>query len=218
MAERNLTRAQKILLKELDQITYAAGIDYWNILDRDPEYDQYRTIVLQAMRRDIVRGIVISQYTLLDEQVGSKVSRYMFDGGKFIKLWKTKKFERFNYFIVEKMSLMEKLAFAKDVYAVPKRIAADIDAINAIRNALAHAFFPENLRAYRTKHGSAFGRLVGPHYKGVDIFTANGVDRFLEDSRAAIQFFISDIRHKKNRKKLSTVVPPVVTFPADGQT
>ena len=109
--ERQLTRVQKLLLKELDEITSAAGIDYWNILDRDPEYDSIRTIVLQAMRRDIVRGIVISQYTLLDEQLGSKVSLYMFDNGKFMKLWRTKKFERFNYFVLEKMSLMEKLGF-----------------------------------------------------------------------------------------------------------
>ena len=37
-----------------------------------------------------------------------------------MKLWKTRKFERFNYFILEKMSLMEKLAFVKDVYMVSK--------------------------------------------------------------------------------------------------
>ena len=154
--ERRLTHTQKLLINELDQIMFEAGIDYWNILDHDPQYDAVRTIVLQAIRRDIVRGIVISQYTLLDEQLGSKVSRYMFDNEKFMKLWRTKKFERFNYFILEKMTLMEKLAFAKEVYAIPKGVAADIESINAIRNALAHAFFPENLRAYRTKHGSAF--------------------------------------------------------------
>ena len=97
-----------------------------------------------------------------------------------MKLWRTRKFERFNYFVLEKMSLMEKFAFAKDVYAIRKGVASNIESINAMRNALAHAFFPENLRAYRTKHGSAFRKLVGPHYKGVDIFTAAGVDRFLE--------------------------------------
>jgi hypothetical protein len=130
-------------MADLDKIMYAAGIDYWNILDRDPEYDRHRTVVLQAITREIVRGEIVSQYTLIDEQLGSKICRYMFDNKQFIRLWKTKKFERFNYFIVEKMSLMEKLAFVKDVYAVPRAIAADIENINAIRNALAHAFFPD---------------------------------------------------------------------------
>jgi hypothetical protein len=126
----------------------------------------------------------------------------MFENKAFMKLWKTKKFERFNYFILEKMSLMEKLAFVKDVYLVPKAIAAEIETINAIRNALAHAFFPENLRAYRTKHGSAFRKLAGPHYKGIDIFTLDGIDRFLDDSRRVVQFLITDIRRKK-RNQLS---------------
>jgi len=101
--------------------------------------------------RELIRGEVVTKYTLIDERLSSAICRYMFEGGKFMKLWKTKRFERFNYFILEKMSLMEKLAFVKDVYNIPKRLAADIEAINAIRNALAHAFFPENLRAHRIK-------------------------------------------------------------------
>jgi hypothetical protein len=109
--ERHLTRTQKRLLKDLDKIMSVAGLDYWNILDRDPEYDPHRTIVLQSIMREIVRGEVVSQYTLIDEQLGSKICRYMFDKRKFMRLWKTKKFERFNYFILEKMSLMEKLTF-----------------------------------------------------------------------------------------------------------
>ena len=43
-----------------------------------------------------MRGEVVSQYTLIDEQLGSKICRYMFDNKKFMSLWKTKKFERFN--------------------------------------------------------------------------------------------------------------------------
>jgi hypothetical protein len=137
--KRHLTRTQKRLIDDLDKIMFAAGLDYWNILDRDPKYDKHRTVVLQAMMREIVRGEVISQYTLIDEHLSSKICHYMFENNRFMNLWKTKKFERFNYFILEKMSLMEKLAFVKDVYKVSKAIAADIDAINAIRNALASA-------------------------------------------------------------------------------
>ena len=204
--KRHLTRTQKRLVDDLNKIMSAVGLDYWNILDRDPEYDQHRTVVLQAIVREIVRGEVISQYTLIDEQLGSRICRYMFESEAFMRLWKTKKFERFNYFILEKMSLMEKLAFVKDVYMMSKATAADVEAINAIRNAVAHAFFPENLRAYRTKQGSASRKLTGPRYKGVDIFTFDGIDRFLNDSRRVVQFLIMDIRRK--RRKLSTLLPP----------
>jgi hypothetical protein len=193
----------------------AAGLDYWNILDRDPKYDQHRTLVLQGMMREIVRGEVVSQFTLIDEHLGSKICRYMFENKRFATLWKTKRFERFNYFVLEKLSLMEKLAFVKDVYAVSKGIAAEIESINAIRNALAHAFFPENLRAYRSKPGWTARQFAGPRYKGVDIFTFEGFERFLADSRRVLQFLITDIQRKKG-KSVSTSTPNPLRIRATG--
>jgi hypothetical protein len=195
--DRRLTRTQKRLIDDLDKMMFAFNLDYWNILDRDPRYDQHRTIVLQSILREIVRGEVISQYTLIDEQLSLKMCRYMFGGTATTRLWKTKKFERFNYYVIEKLSLMEKLAFVKDVYGLSKGIIADIEAINAIRNALAHAFFPENLRAYRSKRRHAVGALTGPRYKGANVFTLNGVERFLSDSRRVVEFLIMDVRRKK---------------------
>jgi hypothetical protein len=169
---------------------------------------------LEVIRREVIRGEVVSQYTLIDEQLGSAVSRYMFANEKFMKLWRTKRFERFNYFILEKMSLMEKLAFVKDAYTVPKAIASDIEAINAMRNALAHAYFPENLRAHRTKHGKS-RRLAGPHYKGVDIFTIDGIDRFMDDAGNVVQFLITGIRWKRQRSKSAAPPLPSPVPPAD---
>jgi hypothetical protein len=197
---RSLSRTQKRLVADLDKIMGAAGLDYWNILDQ-AEYEDYRTTFLELITREIVGGEIVSRYTRIDEQLGSRICKYMFDGKSFLRLWKTKKFERFNcfYFVLEKMSLMEKLAFVKDIYHVPRSIASDIEGINAIRNAVAHAFFPENLRAYRMKHGSAFRKLSGPPYKGLDIFTFDGFDRFLTDAHEVTQFFITNIRRKKVR-------------------
>jgi hypothetical protein len=80
-------------VNDLDRIMSALGLDYWNILDRDPKYDPHRTLVLQAITREIVRGKVISQYTLIDEQLGSRICRYVFEDNAFMKLWNTKKFE-----------------------------------------------------------------------------------------------------------------------------
>jgi hypothetical protein len=182
------------LLADLDKIMSVAGLDYWNTLD---QRHQHRTTILQVVTREIVRGTVVSHYTRIDELLGSKICDYMFHGQSSIRLWKTKKFERFNYFILEKMSLMEKLAFVRDAYNVHRAIASDIESINAIRNAVAHAFYPENLRAYRMKRRSPSSTLQGPLYKGTDIFTFDGFNRFLSDAQK-VAHFIFTIRRKKS--------------------
>jgi hypothetical protein len=61
-----------------------------------------------------------------------------------IQLWKTKRFQLFNHHVIEELSLMAKFSFAKSIAKMPKGVAADIDRLNALRNGLAHAFFPEN--------------------------------------------------------------------------
>ena len=38
---------------------------------------------------------------------------------------------------------------------------------------------------------------MGPHYKGIDIFTLRGIKRFLEDTRRASTFLIMDVRRKR---------------------
>src|SRR5271156_3929207 len=123
-----LTRTQRALVEELDNITSVAGLDYRNILDRDVD-NEYRTTILQVIVREIVRGEVVTHYTLIDEHLGSRICNYLFDSKKFMALWKTKKFERFNYYILEKMSLLEKLALVKDIYRVSKTLSANIESI-----------------------------------------------------------------------------------------
>jgi hypothetical protein len=81
--ERSLTRVQKRLVEDLDKIMSAASLAYWNILDRDPKWDHDRTIILQGMMRDIVRGEVVSHYTLIDEHLGTKICQYMFPNPEF---------------------------------------------------------------------------------------------------------------------------------------
>jgi len=42
---------------------------------------------------------------------------------------------------------------------------------------------------------------MGPHYKGIDIFTLRGIKRFLEDARRASTFLIMDVRRKRQGKQ-----------------
>jgi hypothetical protein len=94
------------------------------------------------------------------------------------KLWKTKKFKNFNYHILEELSLMQKLRYVKDLRDVPRAVSADIERLNALRNGLAHAFFPENLRKSR------------PVWKGRNIFSLEGVKVFMEDTAEINNFFL----------------------------
>jgi hypothetical protein len=131
------------------------------------------------MKNQIVRSQVIWDYTYVDELLGAAICHYFFGKKRgFIKLWKTKRFKNFNHYILEVLSLTEKLRLVKAIHKVPKSVAADIEALNALRNGLAHAFFPENLRSSK------------PIYKGKDIFSREGLERFIEDMGKVSTFFL----------------------------
>jgi hypothetical protein len=172
----NLTKLQKRLLAEVTNVAELARLNYENILDYDEEE---RTARLRLMKNQIVRSQVIVDYTFIDEMLGAAICHYFFGKKRgFIKLWKTNKFKNFNHYILEVLSITEKLRLVKAIHKVPKSIAADIEAINALRNGLAHAFFPENLRSSK------------PAYKGKDIFTGVGLERFIEDVSKISDFFL----------------------------
>jgi hypothetical protein len=174
-AKAALTRLQKKLLAEVAEIAELSRVDYDNILDYDEEE---RTPRLRLMKNQIVRSQVIADYTFVDELLGAAICHYFFGKKRgFIKLWKTKKFKNFNHYILEVLSLTEKLRLVKAIHKVPKSVAADIEALNALRNGLAHAFFPENLRSSK------------PIYKGKDIFSREGIERFIQDMGKVSSFF-----------------------------
>lgn len=132
-------------MAEVTEIAELASIDYENTLDYEEEE---RTTRLQLMKNRIVRSQVIADYTYIDEMLGVAICHYFFGKKRgFMKLWKTKRFRNFNYYILEVLSITEKLRLVKAIRKTSKSVAADIEAINALRNGLAHAFFPENLRA-----------------------------------------------------------------------
>lgn len=175
MKPDRLTHTQRRLQRELEELAEIAGLDYQNIRDYDPEA---RTTYLQLMRRQLVCGFVVAKYTYLDELLGSEICRYLFGSRGFIKLWRTKKFRTFNHYILEDLFLLQKLRFIKAIRKVPKDIAADVERINALRNGLAHAFFPENLRK------------SPPVYKGKDIFTLTGFRLFAADVERISTYFV----------------------------
>ncbi len=170
-----LTRKQKRLLAEVADIAELCVVDYDNILDYDPED---RTVRLELMKRQLAVSKVVWEYTYVDELLGEVICHFFFGKKKdFPKLWKTRKFKTFNYYVLEVLSLTEKLRLVKSIQKIPKSLAADIETLNALRNGLAHAYFPENLRSYK------------PVYKGMDSYSREGLQRFIDDMRKVTHYF-----------------------------
>jgi hypothetical protein len=161
-----LTTKQRKLIEDLETISSSLALDYWN---SDKWQPKWRTSQLEATLRWLVRGEVVHEYTLVDELLTCRICRYFFGKRSFPELWRTQKFQMFNYHVVEELSLMPKLRFVKSISEVPKAIAADIERLNSLRNALAHSFFPENLKRQK------------PVWKGKNVFTSEGLAVFSED-------------------------------------
>ncbi len=171
-----LTPRQHELATEIEEIASLLKLDFPDI----KSYERAaRKPLLEMMRRKLIVGEVITRYTLVDEYLNMHLCYYFFGRKKsFIRLWKTKRFKFFNYHILEELSLLAKLRFVKSISKVPKGIAADIEKLNAMRNGLAHAFFPENLK--RSK----------PVWKGKNIFTIEGLRIFMIDMGKIGAYFL----------------------------
>ena len=171
-----LTKKQQALAEELHQISELLGLDFWNAESYEPEG---RTTILELAKRQIVLSEVVRAYTLVDEYLNTSMCHYFFGKQRsFIKLWKTKRFQVFNYHVIEELSLLQKLRLVHGVRKIPKKTSQTIQRMNALRNGLAHAFFPENLRKSQ------------PRYRGKDIFALEGIRLFHEDMAEVYGHFI----------------------------
>ena len=193
-------------MSELEEIAEIVGVDYWNI--RDYERESW-TPRLHVMKRQLVRGEVVTQYTLIDDLLSTELCKYFLPGKKIFEQWKTKRFRRFNYYVIERLYMTQKLAFLKDVFSVPREIASKIEEINALRNALAHAFFPENLRAYQMKGRPAPREEIVVKYRGHDIFSPEGARTFATDCGEVTEFLVLRLKRKRNAGPVKIPVPIV---------
>jgi hypothetical protein len=183
---RPLTARQRAKVKELEEISKIACIDFWNIENANDDNDVIN-IILDLARDRIIRADVVFSYVLIDELLNDLIVGYFFDPKKSsFQLWKTQKFAHFNYHILEGLSLLRKLALVKEVQKIPKPIDQIITATNVVRNAVAHSFFPMNKREFRHTQKCT--------YKGKDIFTLDGLKVFDSDVNRAVGF-LSHLAH-----------------------
>ena len=178
-----LTKKQRHLRSEVEKIAASVSMDHWNIEQYDPEA---RTTYLELMKDKLVRSEVINRYTLLDEFLTVIICNYYFRrpkrGETFRSLWKTKPFKVFVHYIMDEIYLLKKLEIARAIKEVPGDVVSVIKRINDVRNALAHSFFPQNRRRYM-----ADKKVM---YKGLHIFTPEGVAAFEEDFQRADNYLM----------------------------
>jgi hypothetical protein len=176
MVHKQLTRQQQRLVRGLDEIVVRLGMNYREISECEPAE---RTPRLKLVRDHLVRGEIVLGYTFIDECLNALLCDHFFGRKRsHQKLWRIKRFRNFNYFFLEKLSLMEKLAYVRTIREVPRSIRRDIEQLNNLRNGIAHAFFPENLRSAK------------PKWKGMDIFSVDGVNLFMDDLSDIDDYFV----------------------------
>jgi hypothetical protein len=169
-----LTRTQKKLIKEADAIAVLAKLDYHAI---EEKIEDARIPLLRTAINNMVIAEVVTRYTLLDEILSNLVVHYFFKQPKksihFMKLWRTKKFRTFMHHILDDMYLLKKMQLVHAIKPLPSDVTKVINKVNALRNAFAHSFFPENRKEYRENRKVL--------YSGKDIRTAEGLMLFIED-------------------------------------
>ncbi len=171
MPAPKLTPKQRRLKNEIEDIAALVQMDHWNILDYSVES---RTTYLEIMKRQLVRGEIITKYTLIDEFLSVLICHFYFKkpnkGVSFRALWKTKKFQLFNHFVLDETYLLNKMKLVSAVSEIPPDVRRAVERINAVRNAIAHSFFPENRRQY-----IPYRRVM---YQNADIYSKPGIEQF----------------------------------------
>jgi len=176
LPKSRLTKKQRDLVAEVQHLISSIGLDPAQVVsEADPES---RTPYLELAKDQIIRSAVILKYVLMDEFLSAVICWHYFGRKRsFQRLWKTKRFQSFNYFVLERLYLLQKLDLVRNVHDLPKWVSSDLGALNELRNGIAHSFFPQNRRRK-------------PEWKGQSVFGAAGFDRFLEDMQKLAEFFV----------------------------
>jgi hypothetical protein len=179
----SLTKKQSALKAEIEAIASRISMDHWDIDDYEPDE---RTALLEAMKNRLVRGQIVMKYALIDELLSTIICNYYFrhhsEKQTYSDLWRTKKFQLFNHYLMDETYLLNKLKIVQAIKKLPSDVRGRIERVNALRNAIAHSFFPENRRQY-----SSAKKVM---YQGENAFSLEGVEKFEEDMSAILPWLL----------------------------
>lgn len=177
MPAATLTRRQQTIAKEIRALLESLRLNPDSlvaVVDRE-----YRTTALALARLHLIRGEVITTFTVVDDLLTHFLAIEMM-GGRKQEPWRKKRqrFERVKSVLVEsRMSLRHKLDLFRSFRRVPKQILEVAYGLNTARNALAHVFHLE-------------GRKRRARYRGQDILSIGVFDRFQSDTNRLLDFLV----------------------------
>jgi hypothetical protein len=111
MPSQKLTAKQHRLKAEIEEIAAFVQMDHWNILNYE---EGGRTTYLEMMKHQLVRGDIVTKYTLIDEFLAVDICHYYFrrpeKGFSFREQWKTQRFKVFNHYMLDETFLRNYVA------------------------------------------------------------------------------------------------------------
>ena len=176
-AGRALTPKQVRLRREIERLVELNDLDPSKVGDLPPDW---RTPSLQLKKDKLIRGGIVFSYVLMDEHLSDLICWYFFGTRRsFPALWRTKRFRRFNHFVLDRLYLIQKLGLADAARPIPRKFKGDLAALNELRNGVAHSLFAVNRRQR-------------PKWKGNSILSRVGFELFERDV-ALLQHLHEDV-------------------------
>jgi hypothetical protein len=168
-----LTPDQTKALEELHVISTIVGYDLEMI--RDPARADWVSADINDSREMIIRGYLVTEFTVLDELMDRYLLRYFLEEDLDSSLGELRDAERgmnFIHHVLQNLYLLQKFALFEKVEQPPMSVRQYIQRVNDLRNAVAHTFVIEKRRS-------------APTYKGLDIFSIDGLTQFALDGNDA---------------------------------
>lgn len=182
-----LTKAQRRLVGEIEEVLRIGSYD-WRVVEKLYEPDA-RLEQLKRIKQDFIRAKVIGDHVFVDELLTVIIVSYFFPVADFPKRYKGKKIRTFMHFVMDEMFTLRKLALAKEIRKFDRDMASLIGKFNGLRNAMAHAFTPEQRREFRES-----GKVL---YDGLDIYTNEGLAAYDRDMLSLHDYLFQQAFGKK---------------------
>jgi hypothetical protein len=172
-----LTHGQRKALSELKSVLYVIGLDPNAAIKRWQSDPSAIRPILRSMLDQVVRSEVLHWYTMTDLILDMALLDHLF--GKTRSRSSLRRSRRYKTVqaMCRKLYPRQKLQLVRSFKNVPKPICRSIEAMNELRNGLAHSFFLEDIPASKRT------------YMGRNVFTVDGLEFFLEDMHRVRYFF-----------------------------
>lgn len=171
---RLLSPRHRRALKKYERLLGAAALNPDLVLDFADSDPVIVKALLINMTDQVVRSEVILEYTMIDMELDFVLYHHFF-GKNLPRARRTRRYRTLRL-MLQKCYPLDKLAFVRSFMQVPKAVASTIAAVNELRNGLAHNFFLYHLSPSKRS------------YKGLNIFTAKGLDVFRRDTSEVRKF------------------------------